>query len=56
MLVKLKIKGTCVDDLFHILANNGYQVQLNTTQERDTYICDVIVENLKNESEEKLNG
>jgi hypothetical protein len=53
MIVKFKIKGTCVDDLFHILASNGYQVQLSTTQEKDTYICDVIVEDLKDESEEK---
>jgi hypothetical protein len=53
MLVRLKIKGTCVDDLFHILASNGYQVQLSTTQASDTYICDVVVEDLKNESEDK---
>lgn len=53
MIVKFKIKGTCVDDLFHILASNGYQVQLSTTQERDTYNCDVLVKNSKSESEDK---
>lgn len=49
-MVRFKIRGTCVDDLFHILASNGYQVQLSTTQEKDVYIIDVI---LKNESEDK---
>lgn len=41
-MVRFKIKGTCVDDLFHILASNGYQVQLSTTQEKDVYTIDVI--------------
>lgn len=49
-MARFKIKGICVDDLFHILASNGYQVQLSTTQEKDVYRIDVI---LKNESEEK---
>lgn len=49
-MVKFKINGTCVDDLFHILASNGYQVQLSTTQEKDVYTLDVI---LKDESEDK---
>ena len=53
MIAKFKIKGTCVDDLFHILANNGYQVQLSTTEVSDTYNCDVLVKDLKSESEEK---
>ncbi|AQS10605.1 hypothetical protein CLOBY_27500 [Clostridium saccharobutylicum] len=53
MIARFKIKGTCVDDLFHILASNGYQVQLSTTQTRDTYICDVIVKDFKSESEDK---
>lgn len=53
MIARLKIKGTCVDDLFHILASNGYQVQLSTTQVRDTYNCDVIVKDLEDESEDK---
>ena len=52
MIAKFKIKGSCVDDLFHILASNGYQVQLSTTEVSDTYNCDVVVEDLK-ESEEK---
>jgi uncharacterized protein (DUF2126 family) len=53
MIARFKVKGTCVDDLFHILANNGYQVQLSTTEVRDIYICDVIVKDLENESEPK---
>lgn len=53
MIARFKVKGTCVDDLFHILANNGYQVQLNTTNVKDTYECRVIVEDLKSESEDK---
>lgn len=56
MIVKFKIKGTCVDDLFHILANNGYQVQLNTTLEKDTCILTVMVNMVKeldDESEDK---
>lgn len=46
------IKGTCVDDLFHILANNGYAVQMCTTKEPNEYEVDVI---LKDE-EDKKNG
>jgi len=53
MIAKFKIKGTCVDDLFHILASNGYQVQLSTTDVSDTYICAVAVKDLKDESEDK---
>lgn len=53
MLVKFKIKGTCVDDLFHILASNGYQVQLSTTEVKDTYICNVLVKDLNSGSEEE---
>lgn len=52
MLVKFKIKGTCVDDLFHILASNGYQVQLSTTEVKDTYNLDVLVKDLNSESED----
>ena len=43
------IRGTCVDDMFHILANNGYNVQVCTTTKLDIYRVDVIVK----ESEEK---
>ena len=37
------IKGTCVDDLFHILACNGYVVQMSTTETPDEFRIDVII-------------
>ena len=43
-MAKFRIKGTCVDDLFHILSNNGYQVQMNTTNVPDVYEVTVILE------------
>lgn len=49
-MIRFEIKGSCVDDLFHILAANGYKVQLSTTNEKDVFIVDVI---FKNESEDK---
>ena len=44
------IKGTCVDDLFHILERNGYNVQMCTVSD-NTYRVDVMMN--KKESEEK---
>ena len=45
------IKGNCVDDLFHILNNNGYPTQISTMQDdTNTYMVDVM---MKKESEEK---
>ena len=45
------IKGNCVDDLFHILNNNGYPTQISTMQDdTNTYRVDVM---MKKESEEK---
>ena len=43
------IKGTCADDLFHILHNNGYDVQMSPIPFEDTFKLDVTL----NESEEK---
>ena len=38
------LKGNCVDDLFHILANNGYPVQVSTIQDdTNTYRVDVMM-------------
>lgn len=42
-VVALKVKGCCVDDLFHILASNGYSVQLSTTTEPEVYRVDIVV-------------
>ena len=56
MLARFYINGTCVDDLFHILANNGYPVQMYTTDKPNEFAIDVIVKNEfndKKESEEK---
>ena len=51
-IVRFCIKGTCVDDLFHILARNGYPVQISTIQDNtNTYRVDVMMNN--EESEEK---
>ena len=36
------IKGTCVDDLFHILERNGYAVQMCTSSD-NTYRVDVMI-------------
>lgn len=47
--VNLTITGNCVDDLFHILACNGYAVQISTTETLDKYNVTVMIE----ESEEK---
>lgn len=44
MLVRLKIKGNCVDDLFHILASNGYPVQMTTTHEPNVYVIDFMID------------
>ena len=45
------IEGNCVDDLFHILNNNGYPTQISTMQDdTNTYRVDVM---MKKESEEK---
>ena len=52
MVVRFKIKGTCVDDLFHVLANNGYAVQVCTTEYPDVYCVDVIIKE-EEESEKK---
>ena len=44
------IKGNCVDDLFHILNNNGDPTQISTMQDdTNTFRVDVILK----ESEEK---
>lgn len=45
------IKGNCVDDLFHILNNNGYDTQISTIPLGDinTFRVDVILK----ESEDK---
>ena len=44
------IKGNCVDDLFHILNNNGYPTQISTMQDdTNTFRVDVILK----ESEDK---
>ena len=51
-IVRFYIKGTCIDDLFHILASNGYPVQISTIQDdSNTYRVDVMMNN--EESEEK---
>ena len=47
-VVTLKVKGCCVDDLFHILASNGYSVQLSTTTEPEVYRVDIIVREVDN--------
>lgn len=41
--VTLKVRCCCVDDLFHILASNGYSVQLSTTTEPEVYRVDIVV-------------
>jgi hypothetical protein len=38
------LKGNCVDDLFHILASNGYKVQMSTTSIDGMYRVDVITD------------
>ena len=43
------IKGTCADDLFHILHNNGYAVQMSPIPFEDTFKLDVTLK----ESEDK---
>lgn len=43
------IKGNCVDDLFHILHNNGYDVQMSPIPFEDTFRLDVTLK----ESEDK---
>ena len=51
-IVRFCIKGTCVDDVFHILSSNGYPVQMSTIQDdTNTYRVDVMMNN--EESEEK---
>ena len=51
-IVRFYIKGTCVDDLFHILASNGCPVQISTIQDdSNTYRVDVMMNN--KESEDK---
>ena len=51
-IVRFYIKGTCVDDLFHILASNSYPVQISTIQDdSNTYRVDVMMNN--KESEDK---
>ena len=51
-IVRFYIKGTCVDDLFHILASNDYPVQISTIQDdANTYRVDVMMNN--EESEDK---
>ena len=53
-IVSFKIKGTCADNLFHILASNGYPVQMCTTNVRDVCLFDVKTEiNELKESEDK---
>lgn len=42
-LPTFEVKGNCVDDLFHILANNGYPVQISTTDTPDKYNVTVIL-------------
>ena len=43
------IEGTCVEDLFNILAVNGYPVQLSTTDTPNKFRVDVLSE-VQNES------
>ena len=51
-IVRFYIKGTCVDDLYHILASNGYPVQISAIQDNsNTYRVDVMMNN--KESEDK---
>ena len=51
-IVRFYIKGTCVDDLFHILASNGYPVQISTLQDdANTYRADVMMNNEESEEE-----
>ena len=51
-IVRFYIKGTCVDDLFHILASNGYPVQISTIQDdTNTYRVDVMMNNEESEEE-----
>ena len=45
----LSLKGTCAGDLFHILHNNGYAVQMDYIPFEDTFRLDVTLK----ESEEK---
>ena len=50
-IVRFCIKGTCVFDLFTILENNGYPVQISTIQDdSNTYRVDVM---MKKESEDE---
>ena len=44
-MIKFIIKGSCVDDLFHILDANGYMVQVNNTIKHDVYEVTVIIKN-----------
>lgn len=51
-IVRFYIKGTCVDDLFHILESNGYPVQMSTIQDdTNTYRVDVMMNNEESEEE-----
>lgn len=43
------IKGTCVDDLFHILASNGYSVQMCNTDVPNEFRVDVILDSEEGE-------
>ena len=49
-IVTFIIKGNCVNDLFHILNNNGYPTQISAMQDdTNTFRVDVILK----ESEDK---
>ena len=51
-IVRFCIKGTCVFDLFTILENNGYPVQISTIQDdSNTYRVDVMMNNKESEDE-----
>ena len=50
-MIKFIIKGSCADDLFHILDANGYMVQVNNTIEHDVYEVTVIAKNKANKEE-----
>ena len=45
--VILKIKGSCVDDLFHILENNNYPVQVSTTDKPEEYFVEITLSKYK---------
>lgn len=51
IMIKFIIKGSCVDDLFHILDANGYMVQVNNTIEHDVYEVTVIAKNKANKED-----